>query len=84
MTYGKPTVQTLHKDVTDLKASIKFIGDRQSAIEEKADAILTVIGPQGIIRRHGMRALSAVMGAAVYAGFIDGRLGLFLTKLIGV
>lgn len=84
MTYGKPTVQTLHKDVSDLKATVKALDIRQASIEEKADAILIVIGPQGIIRRHGMRALSAIMGAAVYAGFIDGKVGMFFSKLLGL
>jgi hypothetical protein len=84
MTYGKPTVQTLHKDVSDLKDAVKSIDHRQSSIEEKADLILSVIGPQGLIRRHGMRALSAIMGAAVYAGFIDGKIGMFFTRLLGL
>lgn len=84
MTYGKPTVQTLHKDVSDLKDTVKSIEHRQSSIEEKADLILSVIGPQGLIRRHGMRALSAIMGAAVYAGFIDGKIGMFFTRLLGL
>lgn len=84
MTYGKPTVQTLHKDVGDLKDAVKCLDTRQSSIEEKADMILSVIGPQGLIRRHGMRALSAVMGAAIYAGFIDGKIGMFFTRLLGL
>ena len=61
-------IEILRKSVEESKNSI-------TSVQQDTSEILSVLhntkSAFGVIRKHGPRAIAAIMGAAIYAGFID-------------
>lgn len=66
------------------KPTLETLDNRMTNLEHKVDDILLFVGPDSFLRKHGKRAFAAVMGAAIYAGLIDGKIGMFFGRLIGI
>ena|ERR1044072_7732849 len=85
----KEEMTVVKDDVTTLKGVVADAKSIVERVEHNTAVIINVLGSAkdgwGIIRKHGPRAIAAVMGASIYAGFIDANnpIARFIHSLFG-